>query len=136
MKSERVFLDANILFSIAYRSPGLSLIAKRAQAGKCLLYASQYIIEETKRNLSAPDQFERLDFFLSAVQIEPEIDPHTPCPIDLPEKDRPVLMAAISIKAAFLLTGDTVHFGNYSGKIIAGVKICCPRDNLSRSQTE
>jgi len=133
MNSERVFLDANILFSIAYGSPGLSLLWKHAQTGKCLLYASQYVVEEAKRNLSETEQFERLESFLSKVQITREIDPHTPCPIDLPEKDRPVLMTAISIKADFLLTGDIIHFGKYFGKTVSGVKICRPRDYLTLS---
>ena len=30
--------------------------------------------------------------FLSNIQIIPEMDPQLPCPIDLPEKDRPVLL--------------------------------------------
>jgi predicted nucleic acid-binding protein len=136
MKKERIFLDANILFSLAYGSPGLSLIWSRAQTGKCLLFASEYVIEEAKRNLFEPEQIERLESFLSKIQIAPEIDPHTPCPIDLPEKDRPVLMAAISIKADFLLTGDIIHFGKYYGKTVAGVKIGRPRDYLNLSKKE
>ncbi len=39
--------------------------------------------------------------------------PEIPCPLDLPEKDRPVLLAAISVRADYLLTGDTLHFGKH-----------------------
>jgi predicted nucleic acid-binding protein len=61
-----------------------------------------------------------------------EVDPTLPCLIDLPEKDRPVLMAAILIKADYLITGDSTHFGKYFGQTINGVKICRPRYYLTK----
>jgi predicted nucleic acid-binding protein len=134
MTLERIFLDANVLFSIAYGSPGLTRLWEWAQKRRCLLFASNYVIEEARRNLSDPDQMKRLDDFLSRVQIVPEVDPHIPCPIDLPEKDRPVLLAAISIKAGYFLTGDMIHFGKYFGKTVGGVKICRPRQYFASRQ--
>jgi uncharacterized protein len=131
MTIDRVFLDANILFSIAYGSPGLNFLTDLSRQKRCLLLASSYVVEEARRNLYHSEQMKRLDSFLSNVRIMPEVDPQLPCPIDLPEKDRPVLMAAISIQADYLLTGDTIHFGRYFGKTINGVKICPPRDYLS-----
>jgi predicted nucleic acid-binding protein len=125
---DRIFLDANILFSIAYGSPGLKRLEERAQKNHCLLFASNYVLEEAKHNLSNPSQLKRLEIFLSNVQIIPEMDPQLPCPIHLPEKDRPVLLAAISIRADYLLTGDITHFGKYFGKRVSGVTICLPRD--------
>ena len=125
---DRIFLDANVLFSIAYGSPGLKRLEERAQKKHCLLFASNYVIEEARRNLSNPSQLKRLETFLSRVQIIPEIDPQLPSPLDLPEKDRPVLLAAISIRADYLLTGDITHFGKYFGKRVSGVTICLPRD--------
>ena len=128
---DRIFLDANVLFSIAYGSPGLKRLEERAQKKHCLLFASNFVIEEAKRNLSNPSQIKRLDDFLSNIQIIPEIDPQLPSPLDLPEKDRPVLLAAISVRADYLLTGDITHFGKYFGKRVSGVTICLPRDYLS-----
>lgn len=125
---DRIFLDANILFSIAYGSPGLNRLWDLAQKKRCLLFASNYVIEEARRNLFRPDQMERLEAYLPKVQIVPEVDIQMPCPIQLPEKDRPVLLSAISINANYLLTGDTLHFGKYFGKIVNGVKICRPQD--------
>jgi len=125
---DRTFLDANVLFSIAYGSPGLKRLEERAQKKHCLLFASNYVIEEARRNLSTPSQLKRLETFLSKVQIIPEIDPQLPSPLDLPEKDRPVLLAAISVRADYLLTGDITHFGKYFGKRVSGVTICLPRD--------
>ena len=128
---DRIFLDANVLFSIAYGSPGLKRLEERAEKKHCLLFASNYVIEEARRNLSNPSQLKRLETFLSKVQIIPEIDPQLPSPLDLPEKDRPVLLAAISVRADYLLTGDITHFGKYFGKRVSGVTICLPRDYLS-----
>ena len=131
MTADRIFLDANILFSLAWGSPGLGLLWEWAEKRKCILLASQSVIEEARRNLHDPEQIKRRESFLSRVQIIPEVDPHIPCPIDLPEKDRPVLMAAISTRADYFLTGDMTHFGEYFGKSVSGVKILRPRDYLN-----
>jgi uncharacterized protein len=130
MTADRIFLDANILFSLAWRSPGLGFLWEWSEKRKCLLFASQYVIEEARRNLTDPEQIKRLESFLSRIQIVPEMDPRLPCPIHLPEKDQPVIMAAISIKADYFLTGDITHFGKYLGKSVSGVKILRPRDYL------
>ncbi len=128
MSADRIFLDANILFSMAYGSPGLNRLWEWAGEKHCHLFASNYVVEEARRNLSDPEQIQRLETYLSRNEIVPDVDPTIPCPIDLPEKDRPVLLTAISIKADYLLTGDQLHFGRYFGKIVSGVRICPPRD--------
>jgi len=126
---DRVFLDANILFSMAYGSPGLKRLEELAENKRCLLFASSYVVEEAKRNLSDPSQQRRLEKLLANVEITPEPDPQIPCPLELPEKDRPVLLAAISVRADYLLTGDVLHFGEHFGKKIDGVTICLPRNH-------
>lgn len=128
MSSERVFLDANVLFSIAYGSPGLEQLWSDAKNEQYELFASQYVIEEAKRNLDRREQLDALNRLLSEVRVVPEADPTIPCPIPLPEKDRPVLMAALSCKADYLITGDVTHFGKYFGKRIRRLRICTPRD--------
>jgi predicted nucleic acid-binding protein len=134
MIADRIFLDANILFSIAYGSPGLNRLWELAQKKRCVLFVSIYVVEEAKRNLFSSEQLRNLDAFLSMVQIVPDVDPNIPCPIELPDKDRPVLLAAISIKANYLLTGDMIHFGKYFGQRVRGIKICLPRDYLIAQQ--
>jgi predicted nucleic acid-binding protein len=129
---DRIFLDANILFSAAYGSPGLNRLLKFAHQKRCLLFASHFVVEEAKRNLSHLEQSKRLENALSEVRIVPEADPTLPCPIELLEKDRPVLMAAISNKADHLLTGDLTHFGKYFGQTVNGLKICRPRYYLAK----
>jgi uncharacterized protein len=132
MTVDRIFLDANIFFSIAYGSPGLDRLWELSRRKQCALFGSDYVIEESRRNLSLPEQLRKLEVFLSEMQIVPEIDPTMPCPVTLPQKDKPVLLAAMSVKADYLLTGDTVHFGKYFGQVVNGVRICRPRDYLAR----
>jgi len=55
-------------------------------------------VEEVKRNLNEPSQLERLRELLQDVKIVQEVDPSMLCPVDLPEKDRPLLLAVIGFK--------------------------------------
>ncbi len=50
---DRVFLDANVLFSAAYGSSRIGALWDRARFGRCRLLASRYAIEEARRNLSS-----------------------------------------------------------------------------------
>ena len=131
MTIDRIFIDANVLFSIAYGSPGALRLLEFVRKRHGLLLASSYVVEEAKRNLLEPEQIERLDACVSKLRLVPEVDPRTPCPVELPDKDRPVLLAAISAKANYLVTGDMLHFGKYFGQTIHGVKICRIRDTLA-----
>ena len=128
MIPKKVFLDANILFSVAYGSPGLRQLKELSDTGVCELIASEYVIEEARRNLDSPKQQETLKRFLKGVCIVSEADPSIPCPIPLPEKDRPVFLAALISKADILVTGDITHFGPYFGKRIQKLKICTARN--------
>jgi hypothetical protein len=92
MTVDRIFLDANIFFSIAYGSPGLNRLGELVKRKHCVLFGSDYVIEEARRNLFQPEQLKRLEAFLSKVQIVPEVDPKIPYPISLPDKDKPVLL--------------------------------------------
>ena len=131
MTIDRIFLDANVLFSIAYGSPGPRRLLEFFRKKQGLLLASAYVVEEAKRNLLEPEQIGRLDACLSKLRLVPEVDPRTPCPVELPEKDRPVLLAAISAKANYLITGDVLRFGKYFGQTVHGVRICRIRDYLA-----
>jgi len=130
MSTDKLFLDANILFSAAYGSYGLESLWELAGKGYCELIASAHVIEGAKRNLTQQEHLNRLDSCLSEVRVVPEADPGIPCPINLPDKDRPVLMAAISANADYLLSGDVAHFGKFFGQTVTGVKICRVRDYI------
>jgi len=50
--------------------------------------------------------------------------------VSLPEKDVPILLAAIAAQATHLLTGDIRHFGPYLGKKIEGIAIVLPGEYI------
>lgn len=130
MTIEKIFLDANILFSVAYGSPGLNQLWELFEKRICVLIASKYVIEEAKRNLRNPEQLNHLEKMLENVQTVPEVDQTIECPIELPDKDKPVLLSAISAKADYLITGDITHFGRYFGRSVMGVRMCTPREYI------
>ena len=45
----------------------------------------------------------------------------------MPEKDRPVLAAAIRLRCNALVTGDRTRFGTGYGKVFGGVTVHSPR---------
>jgi len=128
MTVDRIFLDANVLFSVAYGSRGLISFWDLAEKRRCLLFTSEYAVAEAKRNLLTLEQLKKLETYVSKVRIAPEVDPGMPCPIPLPEKDRPVMLAALAANVNYFITGDAVPFGKYFGQVVNGVKICRPAD--------
>jgi len=128
---DRLFLDANILFSAAYR-PDAGVTRLRLLTDPVLL-TSDYAIEETRRNLSSPDQLERLNELLQSVQSSPaaSLDPALRDDIELREKDWPILGGAVTARATHLITGDLRDFGPYFGTKLLGVMILRPADYLN-----
>jgi uncharacterized protein len=125
----RVFLDANVLFSAAYRQgAGLLNLWKVADVE---LVTSGYAAEEARRNLDTPDRRARLERLLAAVAIVAEA-PSTMLPthVLLPNKDEPILRAAIATGATHLLTGDLRDFGRLLGRRIGGVLVQTPSEFL------
>jgi uncharacterized protein len=125
---DRLFLDANVLFSAAYRAdPRLLQLWKLKNAVLC---SSRYALEEARINLAEEDQRMRLSKLSPPIQLFEASQGTLPRGISLPEKDVPILVAAIEAEATHLLTGDIRHFGLYLGKKIEGVAIMLPGDYL------
>jgi predicted nucleic acid-binding protein len=125
----RVFLDANVLFSAAWReNTGL---LRLWQSSDTTLLTSRYAFEEARRNLETEEQRQRLGRRMVDIQLVPD-RPYGDFPpgVFLPEKDRPILLAAIQAQATHLLTGDKRHFGSLYGQFISGVLILRPADYL------
>ena len=123
---DRVFLDANVLFSAAYRveTPLRTLFTMpRAQ-----LVTSAYALEEARRNLSAEQQQAELERLCRSVEVVSVLPPQGELSVlaKLPENDRPILWAAISVRATHLLSGDFKAFGCLYGQTINGVSIMPP----------
>jgi predicted nucleic acid-binding protein len=123
---DRLFLDANILFSAAYRADvGLLDLWKLKNVTLC---TSPYALEEARINLSDDVQRERLTRLSTVLEFNDAALQQLPPGISLPEKDVPIMLAAIEARASHLITGDLRHFGPYFGKRISGVLIASPRD--------
>jgi predicted nucleic acid-binding protein len=121
---ERLFLDANILFSAAYRPDSKLLALWKLRS--VTLCSSRYALEEAKINLNGEDQGRRLERLSADLQLFEASVRELPAGISLPDKDAPILLAAIEAQADFLLTGDIRHFGPYFGRKIEGVLIALP----------
>ena len=107
-----VFLDANVLFSAAYRfDTGLRRLWRLPTAR---LITSAHAAEEARRNLSDPGQRRELEELLGSVEVVPTAalrDHPLFSTMELTDKDRLVLLAAVGVGARHLLTGDFRHFG-------------------------
>lgn len=128
---DRVFLDANVLFSAAYRID--SALRRLWKLSKVELISSEYAVTEARQNLDTDDHHNRLDGLLRGMAIVAESAEPAPLPkgVSLPTKDQPILAAAIAAGATHLLTGDKADFGNLFGKQIDGVLIQLPADYLA-----
>ncbi len=127
-----VFLDANVLFSAAYRSDAGLL--RLWDLPDVELITSDYAAQEARRNLVASDQRERLKSLIGRVRLItaiPEVD--LPESLELPDKDQPILLSAIGAHATHLLTGDYAHFGKLYGSTIGGVLVLQPSEFLRKS---
>ena len=127
---DRLFLDANVLFSAAYRpDAGVNRLWEVSDA---VLLTSSYVVEEARRDLTLEDQRTRLEELLNGMEVGEAmmLPPELRGEIDLPEKDWPVLGGAAAAGATHLITGDLRHFGAYFGERVMGVRVIKPADYL------
>lgn len=126
----RLFLDANILFSAAYRADaGLVQFWK---LNDTILCSSPYALEEARINLSEDAQRRRLAKLARHVSLFDATSRQLPTSLSSPEKDIPIFLAAIEARATHLITGDVRHFGPYFTKQIEGILVLTPADYLKR----
>ena len=127
---DRLFLDANVLFSAAYRPE--AGVAGLWRLSPVALLTSSFAVEEVRRNLPDPEQRTRLEELLKKTEVGEAmmLPPERRGKVQLPEKDWPILGGAMASGATHLLTGDLKHFGPYLGRRILGVLISRPADYL------
>lgn len=127
----RIFLDANILFSAAKSAGAVRRLLEMLNRAGHECAVDTYVIEEARRNLvaKAPEGLSVLDDILSRCEVSASQPPGPEFNAGalLPQKDVPVLRAAVRSASSVLLTGDRSHFGPLYGKTIHGVKIHSPR---------
>ena len=133
----RVFLDANVLFSAAYRETGsVRTFFALAEAGACDLVTSGYAVDEARRNIRAkhPQRSADLERLIGGVELCGEPVPGTvawACAQRLPSQDAPKLAAAIDGRCHILVTGDRTHFGVLYGRTLRGTIVMLPVDAIA-----
>ena len=121
----RAFLDANILFSAAYLER--SGMKRLWTLEGVQLMSSHYAVEEAALNLTSSRQKAELRGLLDGVEVtcSTELPEETRFrePHGLPEKDQPILWAAVDAKCSYLITGDKRHFGHLMDTEVDGVTV-------------
>jgi predicted nucleic acid-binding protein len=123
---DRVFLDANVLVSAALKPE--SRLADLWRLPDVRLLGSPYVLTEARRNVGDPDSAATLEKLIDMLVVLPS----EPATRDIPEgpgfpnKDRPVMLAAMASGAGYLLTGDITHFGACLGREVGGVRVMLP----------
>lgn len=127
----RLFLDANVLFSAAYRAD--AGVTRLWELEGCVLLTSDYAAEEARRNLTESSQLDRLEHLLGGMEKVPSVTmaPDVRGPIEIREKDWPILGGAVAANATHLVTGDRRDFGPFFGSRLFGVLIVPPADYLA-----
>jgi predicted nucleic acid-binding protein len=136
----RVFLDANILFSAAKSDGAVRALLRMLVERGHEVVVDAYVVAEARRNLIAkgPQALHVLDALLTHLSMAAgpaalDADPgEAPDLAWLPEKDRPVLAAAIRLRCDALVTGDRTHFGSGYGRAFGGVTLHSPRSLAER----
>jgi len=127
---DRLFLDANILFSAAYRADAGLL--RFWQLKDVVLCSPHYALEEARFNVDEKAQKVRLSKLAKKLQLADAIPGLSLQASSLPEKDLPILIAAFAARATHLITGDVRHFGQYFGKRIEGILVLPPARYLNK----
>ena len=118
----KIFLDANVIFSASNASSNMhafiTLISETHE-----LVTSDYAYEEARRNIQAKREA-WFTTFKNITKSMPQL-PSAPLlhEIELVDKDRPILGAAISHECDYLLTGDKKDFGHLYGVKIETVTV-------------
>ena len=118
----RLFLDANILFSAAdARSATHQLLLLVLKTG-CAL-TSPHAWEESRRNLAnkRPHLLPGLDDIKGKIEMTHALQAHLD--VEIEEKDRPILAAAVASACTHLWTSDRMHFGHLYKKTVQGVLV-------------
>jgi hypothetical protein len=94
-------------------------------------WVDAYVIEEARRNILAkqPSRIADMETLVARLRVATVLsDPNSiKLPEAFPEKERPVLAAAVMLDCRALITGDRSHFGPFYGRSVLMVTIHSPR---------
>lgn len=128
----RLFLDANVLFSAAYREH--SPLRRLRQRLGIELMTSAYAHAEADRHLDERQRM-RLAELMKRVRVVPDAPSQdVPDGLSLRNKDVPIVAAARAAGATHLITGDRRDFGSYFGKRLGPMWMLPPHDYLAHPE--
>jgi predicted nucleic acid-binding protein len=130
---DRVFLDANVLFSASYREQNGLL--RLWQLTDVELLTSLYALDEAQRNVLNDAQSERLNRLNVTIVMPIWVHDSLPPGIIIDDKDLPIVLDAVNSQATHLLTGDKRHFGALYGRRVGGVLVVPPSEYLASRLT-
>ncbi len=133
----RVFVDTSVFFSACYSQTGASFeIFRLALSGSIQLVTSEYVLEETRRNLikKSPEDLSRFQEFQLLVGFE-VATPSKQAILKVAEytelKDAPVVAAAQSAAVDFLVSLDRRHLvGQARVTEQSGISVLLPEELL------
>jgi hypothetical protein len=131
---ERVFLNANVLFSAAYSET--NTLRQLWSLDQIELISCPLAIQEANKNLARKRPHRLEDYYTLMASITTHPDPSRdtvyPADIELPWKDALILLSAIDAQAHFFVTGNSTDFGPYFGVTVGRTKIETPAMYLHR----
>ena len=137
-KKIKVFLDSNVLVSIAYTGKGKSrsfLIYEIQALGALKVYLSNLVCEEALSNIRSkrPDAEELLMELIAGSKVLEDIATHLSNPVlgKLPQNDQIILSTAVYHKMDVFVTGNENHFKHLYRKKILNTLILKPVDFLN-----
>ncbi len=128
----RVFLDTNILISASISPTSRFLDFWRLRS--VTVFTSPYVTGEARKHLTGEALYRFELLLLQMEEVRETALAVLPSDIDLVEKDRPVLIAALAAHADYLITGDKAHFGQLYGTFIDETIVLPPRTFLDQEE--
>jgi predicted nucleic acid-binding protein len=139
MEKVTVFLDGNVLFSVAWtgREKSRSAILFELQSlGFIRLFISRLVLEETMSNLRGkrPGAIPFFEELSEEVEVVPDlvVEGEDRRLKELPENDRVILSTAVAHWMDFFLTGNTRDFRGLYRRRIGRTLVLTPRKFLDR----
>jgi uncharacterized protein len=135
----RFFLDANVIFTAVHNPDGNGrALFRLAARGRIELVSSRYALEEAARNIAVkfPECVRELNILVEGLLLvaEPRLgEIQLAAARGLPDKDVPILAAAIGARVAALVTGDRRDFGHLYGTTIEGMAVLTPAEAVSKA---
>lgn len=117
---DKLFLDANILFTATYSSTGASrAIFELAERKKVVIFSSRYAIKEAQVNILNKIGENHFPLFYKLISILHSVDKKIARESEMEKykaiivkKDIPILLSALELKVDYLITLDKRDFKN------------------------